>query len=164
MSDVILNEEAFKNLYHLTPDEVLKAATELKLPQAQILRLHDIVIYSSLDKNELVQKAFRLAIKKKYYLPLARQYPSLVKDLPGNILEQQGGLLKPYIYSEETEEGDPFFRIDSQEEQKNEKALEGERIMTQEAMKMQLKTVFEEIQTEFNLIKEHVKKIVSLTE
>ena len=36
--------------------------------------------------------------------------------------------------------------------------------MTQEAMKMQLKTVFEEIQTEFNLIKEHVRKIVSLTE
>jgi len=34
MSDVILNEEAFKNLYHLTPDEVLKAAIELKLPQA----------------------------------------------------------------------------------------------------------------------------------
>lgn len=74
-----------------------------------------------LEDNENVQKAFRIAIKKRYYLTVARQYPSLIKDLPGNIFSSQGGLSEPYIYNERLE-GDQFFRKTSEEEQKDQKA------------------------------------------
>lgn len=46
-------------------------------------------------------------IKKRYYLRCVRDYLTLFKN--NSIIEQSGGLAKPYIYNDQFIETDPFF-------------------------------------------------------
>ena len=76
----------------------------MKLPEKIILRLNEIVVYSALDSGpakDLVERAFRLEVKKRYYLTCVRDYLHLFKGLDDGILGQHfhGGLKEPYIYN-----------------------------------------------------------------
>ena len=77
---------------------------DLKLPEMIILRLNDIVLYSTVDakaKGGLVAKHFSLSVKRRYYLVQIREYMSLFKDIEDGILAQtsQSGLANSYIYN-----------------------------------------------------------------
>lgn len=89
----------------------------MKLPIPIIQRAHEMIVFSCLDSNEGVQKAFRLMTKKRYYLTLMKTHIALMHDVnDDSILAKKGGLKKPYIYNENIED-DVFCR--NEEEQKN---------------------------------------------
>ena len=91
-------------------------------------------------------------------------YPELFKNHP--LIGQRGGLSKPYVYNDQfIEEGDPFFRdqVDEKmqkEEHKEKQGIEAEQLITQEAAKIQLGTMYQEIVKDYDILKTKVIKII----
>lgn len=65
----------------------------------------------------------------------------LFKNIGNPIFETKGGLNEPYVYNDQLLEEDPFCRL-NEEEKKDEKAIQGERMLTQEAVKIELKNMY----------------------
>lgn len=134
------------------------------------MRLNEIVVYAALDSGpakDLMENAFRLELKKRYYLTCVRDYLHLFKGLDDGILGQHfhGGLKEPYIYNASMiEEGDPFGRTPDDEESK-EAAKPGEmtqdQMLTIEGLKIQLKNIYNEVITEYQALKPRIAKILS---
>lgn len=110
--NTIASEAAF-NQTKLSQTLLKEFSKNLKLPEQIILRLNDLIVYSSLDlsgpKREFLTGLFRIAIKRRYYIKCMRDYLPLFKGMKGNILDTHfpGGLSQPYLYSDKLEE-DPF--------------------------------------------------------
>lgn len=52
----------------------------MKIPEQIVNKLHDLVLFAALDEKEIVQKAYRIMIKKRYYLRCVRDYLTLFKN------------------------------------------------------------------------------------
>ncbi len=108
----------------LSKKQVKDFSETLKLPEKIILRLNEIIVYAALDKGpakELVERAFRIQVKKRYYLTCVRDYLTLFKGFEKGILALHFsyGLKEPYVYNANLiEGGDPFFSPGKDEEQK----------------------------------------------
>ena len=125
-------------------------ARVLKLPQKTIMRLHELILFAALDtgaKREEVERAYRLAVKRRYYLTCMREYVTLFKG--SEVLQTKGGLTSPYIYSASLlEEGrDPFC----QEESKEPEA--GEDKLSSEGMTILIKEIYNQIVDDFGKLK-----------
>ena len=139
-------------------------ASALKLPQKTIMRLHELVLFSALDespaKRDEVERAFRLMVKRRYYLTCMRDYISLFKG--SEILKSQAKLTlaSPYVYSASlVEEGNPFY---GQEESKEQPG--GDDKLSSEGMKIQIKEIYNQIVDDFKKLKPQVvKKIFAST-
>lgn len=145
----------------LSTAEVRDFARALKLPQKTIMRLHELILFAALDtgaKREEVERAYRLAVKRRYYLTCMREYVTLFKG--SEVLQTKGGLTSPYIYSAILfEEGrDPFCREESKEPEA------GEDKLSSEGMKIQIKEIYNQIVDDFGKLKTQVqKKILAST-
>ena len=126
ISNVILQDQSLKQAI-LSKDQIQEFSTKLKLPAPLIFRLHSLLLYSVLDTNTTVQTAFRLYVKKRYYIREVKNYMVLFKGQDDNILVNAGGLKEPYIFNSEIEEN-PFCR--GEEEKRDQKEIESERILT----------------------------------
>jgi len=139
----------------LSSVEVRDMARALKLPQKTIMRLHELILFSALDtgaKREEVERAYRLAVKRRYYLTCMREYVTLFKG--SEILQTKGGLTSPYIYSASMlEQGsDPFCQEESKE------AEAGDDKLSSEGMKIQIKEIYNQIVDDFGRLKSQVQK------
>jgi len=54
----------------------------------------------------------------------------LFKNIGNPIFDTKGGLNEPYVYNDQLLEEDPFCRLNEEEEKKDEKAIQGERMLT----------------------------------
>ena len=66
--------------------------------------MNDLLIYSRLD-GDAAQDAFRLAVKKRFYIREQHLFPGAADKLK----RDKGGLSEPYIYNEIMED-DQFAR------------------------------------------------------
>lgn len=113
-----MSEDSLKKTL-LTKQQVLNYSVSLKLPESIILRVNDLLVYVSLDtgpKKAQVERAYRLALKKRYYVKCVRDYLHLFKGMEGGILGayNTGGLSEPYIYNSSMSE--PFAREEESKE------------------------------------------------
>ena len=157
----------------LSKQQVRDFSRTLKVPEKIILRLNEIIVYSALDTGPMkdqVEKAFRIEVKKRYYLTCVRDYLHLFKDFNDGILAMHfsGGLKEPYIYNSNLiEEGNPFVRnpAEGEEETKEGAAKPGEmtqdQILTLEGLKIQLKNIYNEIINEYQGLKPRIAKIIN---
>jgi hypothetical protein len=131
-----------------------------------ILRLNDIILYSVMDtgaKRQVIERAFRVSLKRRYYLVQIREYLTLFKNIEGGILQYHspGGLTKPYVYNGNSSE-DPFS--EQVEQQASSGAPGGgltqDQILAIEGMKMQLKSIYSEIVNEFEGLRGKVKGVI----
>jgi len=108
----------------LSTQQVREFARVMKLPEKIILRLNEIVVYAALDSGptkDQLERAFRMEVKKRYYLTCLRDYMYIFKGFENGILTHHfsGGLKEPYIYnSNMIETGNPFVRSPEEEESK----------------------------------------------
>ena len=130
------------------------------------------MVYAALDSGparDLVERAFRLELKKRYYLTCVRDYLHLFKGFDDGILGQHflGGLKEPYIYNANlAEEGDPFCRTADNEESKEGPAAKAgemtqDQILTIEGLKINLKNIYNEVISEYQALKPRVAKIIN---
>ena len=144
----------------------------MKLPEKIILRLNEIIVYAALDSGparDLVERAFRIEVKKRYYLTCVRDYLHLFKGFEDGILGQHfpGGLKEPYIYNANMiEEGNPFCRTPEDEESKEGAAskpgeMTQDQILTIEGLKINLKNIYNEVINEYQALKPRVAKILN---
>ncbi len=84
-----------------------------------------------------MNKAFRLLVKKRFYIRCVRDYLALFKGIETGLLGKKGGLAEPYIYYSDFEEN-PFTRPFGSEALKEEakQGEDAEKILTQEALKI----------------------------
>jgi hypothetical protein len=137
----------------------------LKLSEAIILRLNDLLVFACLDqgpKREPMERCYRLYLKKRYYVREVRNYLHLFKGSQEVILasHSSGGLREPYIYNSLFAGEDPFLRGSVQEEQKEGGGMTQDQVMTMEGMKMQLKNIYVEVVKEFDSIRQRVVRVI----
>lgn len=107
------------------------------------MRLHELILFSVLDtgaKREEVEKAYRLVVKRRYYVKCVRDYLALFRGSEILSSQAKGGLKHPYIYcSSMIESGDAFCgsqKIGGAEESKGQEESGQEDKMTSEGMKI----------------------------
>jgi hypothetical protein len=90
----------------MSTSRVRELSKELKLEGNTILRLNDMIIQVRMGGrklDELVQREFRLSVKRRLYLKCVRIYPELFKNKDKGAARQKG-LNEPYIWNDLLEE------------------------------------------------------------
>eukprot|EP00347_Sterkiella_histriomuscorum_P005759 403355378 len=161
ISNVILNQDQLKR-FTISRAQIQEYAKSLKLPEQIVLRLHELVLFSFLEKNDSAQRAFRIQVKKRYYVRLVKDHIKLFTDTDNQILgSREGGLKEPYLFNDQLEEN-PFFRDrHADEEQKDNKQKDGEKILIQEGIKIELKNIYDEVQKQYSELRDRINALIT---
>ena len=119
----------------------------MKLPCSIIIRLSDLLLFSRLEALEGdAEKAFRLAVKRRYFIRCMKTYVELFQHKKDRITPKVGGIKEPYIYNDLLEDDQFALEIGPKEEVANLGDGSSARIdaLTDEGIKMQLKQIYNE--------------------
>ena len=69
----------------MTTHDLKHYSHTLKLPPAIILRIHELIVYSCLDregpKREEIESIYRISLKRRYFLNQLKEYQHLFKGI-----------------------------------------------------------------------------------